>query len=291
MKRFFIILLVFNISCQIIDRPEKAPSFIQIDDFQFSISNNNQGTSSEKITDAWIYINGNLEGAYELPATIPLHYEGIQDLSIYPGIKRNGISADRKKYPFYTQFDTTIYLIPDSILSLQPSTEYEDQLYFWIEDFEDSQHKFETHTTSQVDINIIESPLNELFEGDAGIITMDSADYYCEFRTNELDFNSFPKNLNIPAYIEMNYANNYPFTVGILHKDASVPSYQKFPLITLVPTYENEVSWNKTYLYIPDATNFFTSATEFDLFISATNENSENDIKILLDNFKVIFRQ
>ena len=291
MERFFIILLVFNISCQIIDRPEKAPSFIQIDDFQFSISNNNQGTSSEKITDAWIYINGNLEGAYELPATIPLHYEGIQDLSIYPGIKRNGISADRKKYPFYTQFDTTINLVPDSILSLQPSTEYEDQLYFWIEDFEDPQHKFETHTTSQVDINIIESPSNELFEGDAGIITMDSADYYCEFRTNELDFNSFPKNLNIPAYIEMNYANNYPFTVGILHKDASVPSYQKFPLITLVPTYENEVSWNKTYLYIPDATNFFTSATEFDLFISATNENSENDINILLDNFKVIFRQ
>ncbi|MFL2589510.1 MAG: hypothetical protein ACJ0QS_05525 [Parvicellaceae bacterium] len=291
MKRFFIILIVFNLSCQIIDRPEKAPSFIQIDDFQFSISNNNQGTSSEKITDAWIYLNGNLEGAYELPATIPLHYEGIQELSIYPGIKRNGISADRKKYPFYTQFDTTINLIPDSILLLQPTTKYEEQLYFWIEDFEDPQHKFESHTTSQVDINIIESPLNELFEGDAGIISMDSTDYYCEFRTNELDFNSFPKNLNIPAYIEMNYANNYPFTIGILHKDASVPSYQKFPLITLVPTYENEVSWNKTYLYIPDATNFFTSATEFDLFISATNENSENDIKILLDNFKVIFRQ
>ena len=125
MKRFFIILLVFNFSCQIIDRPEKAPSFIQIDDFQFSISNNNQGTSSEKITDAWIYLNGNLEGAYELPATIPLHYEGIQELSIYPGIKRNGISADRKKYPFYTQFDTTINLIPDSILLLQPTTKYE----------------------------------------------------------------------------------------------------------------------------------------------------------------------
>ena len=88
MRRFFIILLIFNFSCQIIDRPEKAPSFIQIEDFQFSISNNNQGSSSEKITDAWIYVNGNLEGAYELPAIIPLHYEGIQDLSIYPGIKR-----------------------------------------------------------------------------------------------------------------------------------------------------------------------------------------------------------
>ena len=28
-----------------------------------------------------------------------------------------------------------------------------------------------------------------------------------------------------------------------------------------------------------------------DLYISTTNDNSENDIKILLDNFKVIFRQ
>ena len=64
MKRFFIILIVFNFSCQIIDRPEKAPSFIQIDDFQFSISNNNQGTSSEKITDAWIYLNGNLDNQF-----------------------------------------------------------------------------------------------------------------------------------------------------------------------------------------------------------------------------------
>tara|TARA_B110000902_G_scaffold16830_1_gene19731 strand:- start:1550 stop:2425 length:876 start_codon:yes stop_codon:yes gene_type:complete len=291
MKRFFIILLIFNFSCQIIDQPEKAPSFISIDNFQFSISNNNQGSNSEKISDAWIYINGNLEGVYDLPARIPLHYEGVHELSIYPGIKRNGISADRKKYPFYTPFDTTINLIPDSILTLTPKTEYEEQLYFWIENFEDPQHKFETHTTSQVDINIIESPLNELFEGDAGMISMDSADYFCEIRTNELDFNSFPKNLNIPAYIEMNYANNYPFTIGILHKDASLPSYQKFPLITLIPTYENEVVWNKTYLFIPDATNFFTSATEFDLYISARNENFENDIKVLLDNFKVIFRQ
>ena len=123
------------------------------------------------------------------------------------------------------------------------------------------------------------------------MIIMDSSKYYCEIRTNELDFNLFPKNLNIPAYIELNYANNFPFTVGILHKDASISSYQKQPLITMVPTYENEIRWNKTYLYIPDATNFFSSATEFDIYISVTNENSDNNIKVLLDNFKVIYRQ
>ena len=291
MKRIFFVLIIINFSCQIIDSPEKAPSFIHIDDFIFNISNNNQGTNSEKITDAWIYVNGNLEGVYELPATIPLHYEGLKNLVIYPGIKRNGIAADRKKYPFYLPFDTICNLIPDSVLNIIPTTTYEEDLYFWIEDFEDPQHKFQSHTLSQVDLSIIEFPETSLFEGDAGIINMDSSQYYCEIRTDELDFNQFPKNLNIPAYIELNYANNYPFTIGILHKDASLPAYQKQALITIIPTYENEVIWNKTYLFIPDATSFFTSATEFDLYISVTNDNYNNDISILLDNFKVIFRQ
>ena len=291
MKRIFFVLIIINFSCQIIDNPEKAPSFIHIDDFIFNISNNNQGTNSEKITDAWIYVNGNLEGVYEIPATIPLHYEGLKNLVIYPGIKRNGIAADRKKYPFYLPFDTICNLIPDSVLNIIPTTTYEEDLYFWIEDFEDPQHKFQSHTLSQVDLSIIEFPETSLFEGDAGIINMDSSQYYCEIRTDELDFNQFPKNLNIPAYIELNYANNYPFTIGILHKDASLPAYQKQALITIIPTYENEVIWNKTYLFIPDATSFFTSATEFDLYISVTNDNYNNDISILLDNFKVIFRQ
>ena len=78
----------------------------------------------------------------------------------------------------------------------------------------DHLHKFESHATSQADLSILNTPESILFEGDAGIITMDSSQYYCEIRTNELDFNQFPKNLNIPAYIELNYANNFPFSLG-----------------------------------------------------------------------------
>ena len=68
MKRFFYLLLLINSSCQLIDQPEEIPSFIHINDFFYSVNNSNQGTNSEKIIDAWIYINGNLEGVYEMPA-------------------------------------------------------------------------------------------------------------------------------------------------------------------------------------------------------------------------------
>ena len=112
-----------------------------------------------------------------------------------------------------------------------------------------------------------------------------------EMRTNELEFNQFPKNINVPAFIEMNYANNYPFEVGILHKDNFIPSYVRQPLITFIPTYDflDTVVWNKTYLYIPDATNFFPSATEFDLYLRIQNTDQQDDIRVRLDNIKVIF--
>ena len=48
MRRFFIILLVFNFSCQIIDRPEKAPSFIQIEDFQFQSQTTTKEPAAKK---------------------------------------------------------------------------------------------------------------------------------------------------------------------------------------------------------------------------------------------------
>ena len=291
MKFFLILLLPLLFACQLIDQPEIAPSFIQIESFDFNIHNSGQGSESSKITDVWVYANNNLEGVYELPATLPLHYQGNTDLALYPGIKRNGISTDRKKYPFYEPYIVKTNLISDSIIEIHPSTQYDDDLFIWIEDFEDPQHKFNSFNSS-ADLIIINQPDHELFEGNAGAINLSDSNYYFEIRTDELDFNLFPKNLSIPAYIELNYANNYPFEIGILHKDASLPAYQKQALITMVPTSDDidTLIWNKTYLYISDATNFFTSATEFDLYLSVTNSNSTGNIKIRLDNFKVIYR-
>tara|TARA_Y100000385_G_C12919061_1_gene561725 strand:- start:24 stop:905 length:882 start_codon:yes stop_codon:yes gene_type:complete len=292
MKNLFFFIIPFFISCQLIDQPEPAPSFIRVNFFDFNISTSDQGSDSEKITDVWVYLDNNLEGVYELPATIPLHYDGIHELKLYPGIKRNGIAADRKKYPFYTPFTLITELYPDSIIELKPETFYEENLFIRVENFEDADHFFNSTSTSQVDLITIENQENETFEGNSGAINMDSNHYFFEVRTDELDFNAFPKNLNIPAYIEMDYANNHPFEIGILHKDGSIPTYQKQALITLVPTFENgeNFKWNKTYLYISDATNFYTSATEFDLYISVLNNNELEDIKIRLDNFKVIYR-
>ena len=293
MKRSWVIFIILCWSCEAFDRPEKIPSFIHVDKFDFDITHSSQGSASEKITDVWVYVDGSIAGVYELPSTIPLHFEGNHALKLHPGIKQNGISVDRTKYPFYKPFIIDLNLIPDSIIPLYPETEYEEQLYIWLEDFEDPQSKFETFTISDTDLVIKDQPAEILFDGsNIGEIALNSNQEIFEMRTNELEFNQFPKNINEPAFIEMNYANNYPFEVGILHKDNILPSYVRQPLITFIPTYDffDTVVWNKTYLYIPDATNFFPSATEFDLYFRIQNTDQQDDIRVRMDNIKVIFR-
>ena len=88
------------------------------------------------------------------------------------------------------------------------------------------------------------------------------------------------------SYIELNYKSNHELVVGVLANSSSGGIYDRSPLITLNSTSN---VWNKTYLYIPDASNFFYGAPEMDLYFKATNPSGIDNINIYLDNIKVIF--
>ena len=109
--RVFFSLVLLNlllVSCEKNDK-NMIPSYIKIN----SISINNS-EETHNITDAWVYINDNLQGVYELPAHFPVLYTGNQRIRIKAGIKQNGISSTRIPYPFYESFLDTINLVLDS---------------------------------------------------------------------------------------------------------------------------------------------------------------------------------
>ena len=74
---------------------------LQIDSVSLDTNYYEQGSNFKAITDAWVYVDDGLIGAFELPATIPVLAEGKHKLEIRPGIKLNGISSTRAPYPFY----------------------------------------------------------------------------------------------------------------------------------------------------------------------------------------------
>ncbi|MFT5601957.1 MAG: hypothetical protein ACI9N1_002207 [Flavobacteriales bacterium] len=280
-----IAIAVLMANCSVIDKPETVPAWIEIDEFDFTTVSS-EGTDRHKIKDAWVYVNSNLEGVFELPARIPITENGNTKIDIIPGIYKNGIQSDHDKYPFYTYFSATMDLKADSTYQITSAIEYQDNLNFWIEDFEDPSIDFTPSNDSDTAMFIGKpSQFNDLLEGDAGVIHMSSSNYLCQMNTDEVIFADLPRNLAIPAYLEMDYKCNYPFEIGILSRDDQLANYVRTPLITI-----NAIStWNKTYLYLPDVTNFFPTATEFQIYIRVFNTTGADGIEVMVDNLKVIF--
>lgn len=120
---------------------EETPAFIYIEDIELRSTNPGQhGSITENITDAWVFIDNDIIGTYELPARVPILETGSHNLKIFPGIKKNGIASTRAVYPMFTWYenDTSFQLYRDSTLHIDPWVSYrESNTYVWKEDFED----------------------------------------------------------------------------------------------------------------------------------------------------------
>lgn len=286
--RILIFILTTSIvfySCSKFDKAEQRPAFIKIDQIDLITNPSTEGSNSSKIVDAWVFVDDELIGIFDLPTTVPITKIGNRTIKIQPGIKKNGISVDRERYPFYTFFTFNENLIADSTYTINPIVNYVENAYIWYEDFEDPSFKLNPYQ-SDTTMRRVTSPVNELFEGGAGLMALTSSQYLCEMRTSEANFNNFPTNLSTPGFIELDYNCNFPLEIGVLANQIAGETYERSPLITLNAT---NGRWNKTYLYIPDASNFFFGAAEFDLYFRATNASGINDIKIYVDNIKVVF--
>ena len=73
-KIYFISFIFFAfVSCK---KENLTPSYIKINDIELNSS------STEKITDAWVYIENQLQGVYELPAKFPVLETGNKEIRI-----------------------------------------------------------------------------------------------------------------------------------------------------------------------------------------------------------------
>src|SRR3989337_3990814 len=90
------------------NKEEPIPSYIHIDAINLSTNYTIEGSSSNKILNAWIYIDDQSVGAFELPCTVPVLAVGSHEIKIQAGIKENGIDATRIYYPFYEIVKQTV---------------------------------------------------------------------------------------------------------------------------------------------------------------------------------------
>ena len=145
---FGLILLLF--SCKKFKGSQEVPAYVRIEPWTLDANNgyDGEGALTNGIIDAWLYVNGNFQGCYEMKkhddgvyAQIPVLEEGEKNLQFYPGIKMNSISSTRIQYPFYEPYRIKNTFVPGEVEVIRPVTRYyhvdSSYIKFRMEDFEE----------------------------------------------------------------------------------------------------------------------------------------------------------
>lgn len=275
----FIVLAVCSClfaSCKKFEGGQTTPAYIHIESIVVDPYTDyaTYGANSSKITDAWVYVDDNAIGCFELPATFPVLKHGPHKITVYGGIKVDGVAAKRAPYPFYKPcIYESLDLVEDEIDTLAPVLSYYPigggVQIGWMEDFETANSLLPTTAsdTSIIRVNGAEawhSP-NSYYSGKI-VLPPDSLD----FTVATSDEFSFHEGYVSYCMLEMDYNCSEPFFVGVMY----FKNYQllKHPLLRIQPTDTvNAVPnrWNKIYVNIGPFMNENESADYFKIYFTS----------------------
>ena len=227
-------------SCGWYAKDQGVPAYLHVDTVQVVGTPQTQGTLSARVKDVWLYIDGDLQGAYPLPATIPLLREGTVRLQFNAGILLNGISATRAAYPFFVPWDTVVDLYRGRTDTLRPRTSYRNTVrYVWLEDFDNLGFGLRARSGSDT-VLLRESRTDSVFEGLSSLYM--AVDQRAPYLVAE-SIDQFGLTAGKPCFLELNYRNNVPLQVGLqsqLGSDISDPLW----IVELAPA----ALWSKQYI-------------------------------------------
>lgn len=276
-------------SCAVFDRDEPIPAYVRIDDISVQVSDPSlQGTSNDKISDAWVFINDNLQGIYELPAVFPVLDTGEVSIKVGAGIKVNGIGSTRNQYPFYLLYEAPFgtKLTAGETTTLAPSVQYDPLTdYTYVEDFEDTFYALDSVSGNQATIKRTVDA-NKVFEGNGALeITFENGASILKMITTP---NVVLPTDATPVYLELNYSCNVLFAVGV-EMLSPTSGYVSETAIYLKATTENSIPvWNKIYIELTNEVNQVLNQENARIFFYSEVSSSVENNQILIDNIKLV---
>ncbi len=273
LSKIFLACLCLSVaSCNIINPDEDIPTYLYLHSPTLITDENSEGLATEKISDAWVFVNDESFGVYELPAHIPLLADGRNAISILAGIKNNGSSVDRNQYPFYNSDTMTLNLVATETDTIIPEFEYLKSITFeLIEDFETG-NEFEKLE------RITDSSIAQYGSNVGAILLGDSIESRSITSLTEFDLPSG----GVTVYLELDYKNDNTFFVGIIGHLNSGEAVEALKVV--VTPQEN---WNKIYVDLTEEVGVLNGGTHQILFF-ADLDDENTEAKIYLDNIKLI---
>lgn len=300
-----ILLIVFVLfSCKKFKGSQEIPAYLRIEPWTLTTDYIIYGAATHAITDAWVYVDGNLLGCYEIQS----HDDGMyvmvsvlekdsHKLQIYPGVKLNGIASTRIQYPFYKPYVITRTLTPGCIDTIRPSTVYysiDSTLIRFkreaMEDFEDINNiKLDSTSNSKTRIHQISHRTNP----NAWMDPNDTLNHYRSGRVQLTDsiniFEIASKELkNLPTVgnyvlLELDYKCDNNFLVGMyIHTPQSGIMDKELYYLKATDV------WKKVYLnFSPTVTENFNA--DYVKFYFRGLQGEADTTNFYYDNLKLIY--
>jgi hypothetical protein len=276
--------LAFLLSTCIKNNPD--PAWLEVNDWTLMANANYfgaEGALTENLTEAWVYVNDDLIGVFEVPFKIPILKSGAVDIKVFPAIKNNGISATKKVYPFLETYQINAVLVANETLTISPTTKYKDNLFFTIEDFEDiNTNIVNDPNTSAASFSLSNNNL-QWFNGNFyAKVALNATDSTWIAYTNWASY--IPKGIEV--YLEIDYRNSNSVTTGLLaiSPSGTLPNTH----IRLNAQKSLPVVWKKIYLDLREMVSASANGAYFEQSFEAYLEDGLSNTEIEIDNIKLI---
>ncbi|MFT4680083.1 MAG: hypothetical protein ACI84C_001378 [Flavobacteriales bacterium] len=287
LSTLLIALAIFGMSsCKWIDPDEMTPGYIHIDELSFT-AQSGQVTSSHKITEVWVFADGKMLGAYDLPATIPVLYEGNTPFEFRAGIKNNGIASSRIMYPFYAPYTEVLNVQALKTDTVRPEFVYRETVAISLkEDFESQAGtQFEVTSSSQFTWDVVTGEEGgDVFEGDfSAKVTMDGDGiiWHAESAT------PISGNVGGQMWLELDYKCNNTFAVGLNAVQGDIEA--KMLALIINPTNDDGVSeWNKIYVDLTTVGSQAQVADEVFIYFESVRQSNNPVGELWFDNIKLV---
>jgi len=262
---------------------DNVPSYLEIPAVTVSTTPL-QGAPTSRITDVWVSVNDELLGVWEVPARIPVLYEGPVEVRVEAAIKRNGMFDDRLRYPFFNSSTTQTTLTRLTTTTLNPVVTYSGQADFWIEAFEEPGTLLNVTPASDTTLlrfTPTEYPDLVLNNSPCGGFVLDQEHRYIRLYTDE-DLEVFGG----PVFLELDYRTDIQFTIGVLYVFNGAPNVEPFVYVAPTVRPDGSTYWNKIYIDLSPVFN--TGISQRDIYIEGNLPDGSSSARVLLDDLKLV---
>ncbi|MDA7803017.1 hypothetical protein N8987_00380 [Crocinitomix sp.] len=288
MIRILLSSFIFIILLSSCNKKTITPSWVRINSFVLNTNEATQGANSQNITDVWVYMDGIALGIYELPCKFPVLAEGEHEFTVFAGIKNNGISSTRMRYPFYTSSVSTETLTYHDTIQIFPSINYVNNMEFaFIEDFESAGIGFVKGPTSDTNMVFVlkdEHPEIVKYGEKCGLVHLQPIDSL--YTGSTMEVMNIPKSKEV--FLEIDFRNNNSMATGVISgfPDGTVREHN--PLIILNPQSTGQEVWKKIYIRLTEDINQYANSSSNEIFLLGALDSDNTYGDIYLDNIKVV---